>query len=134
MDPRKNPYAPGAGTKPPALVGRDEQIESFDVMLERLENGYAEQSMIVTGLRGVGKTVLLDVFREKAEAREWATVEWEVEKNSPFGTKMTAHVRRALLQIAPKARWTNRVLKAASILKFHGHVQSRWRAVSGPRR
>lgn len=117
MDPRKNPYAPGAGTKPPALVGRDEQIESFDVLLERLENGYAEQSMIVTGLRGVGKTVLLDVFREKAEAREWATVEWEVEKNSPFGTKMAAHVRRALLQIAPKARWTNRVLKAASILK-----------------
>ena len=52
MDPRKNPYAPGAGTKPPALVGRDEQVESFDVLLERLENGYAEQSLIVTGLRG----------------------------------------------------------------------------------
>jgi len=117
MDPRKNPYAPGAGTKPPALVGRDEQIESFDVLLERLENGCAEQSMIITGLRGVGKTVLLDVFREKAEGRRWATVEWEVEKNAPFGSKMAAHVRRALLQIAPKARWTDRALKAASILK-----------------
>lgn len=117
MDPRKNPYAPGAGTKPPALVGRDEQIESFDVLLERLENGYAEQSMIITGLRGVGKTVLLDVFREKSEAREWATVEWEVEKNAPFGSKMAAQVRRALLQIAPKARWTDRALRAASILK-----------------
>ena len=52
MDPRKNPYVPGAGTKPPALVRRDEQVESFDVLLERLENGYAEQSLIVTGLRG----------------------------------------------------------------------------------
>ena len=62
----------GAGTKPPALVGRDAQIESFDVLLERLENGYAEQSMIIAGLRGVGKTVLLDVFREKAEDRGWA--------------------------------------------------------------
>ena len=86
MDPRKNPYAPGAGTKPPALVGRDDQIESFDVLLERLENGYAEKSMIITGLRGVGKTVLLDVFREKAEDRDWATVEWEVEKNAPYSS------------------------------------------------
>jgi len=117
MDPRKNPYAPGAGTKPPALVGRDRQIESFDILLERLENGYVEQSMIITGLRGVGKTVLLDVFREKAEARDWATVEWEVEKNAAFAPKMAAHVRRALLQIAPKAKWTDRVLRAASILK-----------------
>jgi hypothetical protein len=117
MDPRKNPYAPGAGTKPPALVGRDRQIESFAILLERLESGYVEQSMIVTGLRGVGKTVLLDVFREKAEARDWATVEWEVEKNAAFAPKMAAHVRRALLQIAPKAKWTDRVLRAASILK-----------------
>jgi AAA ATPase domain len=117
MDPRRNPYAPGAGTKPPALVGRDKQIESFDILLERLENGYAEQSMIITGLRGVGKTVLLDVFREKAEDRDWATVEWEIEKSSPFAPKMAAHVRRALLQIAPKARWTDRLLRAASILK-----------------
>ena len=66
------------------------------VLLERLENGYAERSMIITGLRGVGKTVLLDVFRDKAEAREWATVEWEVEKNGPSGAKMTANVRRVL--------------------------------------
>ena len=57
MDPRKNPYAPGAGTKPPALVGRDEQVESFDALLERLENGCSEQSMIITGLRGVGRVV-----------------------------------------------------------------------------
>ncbi len=117
MDPRKNPYAPGAGTKPPALVGRDRQLESFDILLERLENGYVERSMIITGLRGVGKTVLLDVFREKAETRGWATVEWEVEKNAAFAPKMAAHVRRALLQIAPKAKWTDRVLRAASILK-----------------
>lgn len=117
MDPRKNPFAPGAGTKPPALVGRGDLIESFDILLQRLENGYAEQSMIITCLRGVGKTVLLDVFREKAEDREWATVEWEVEKGSSFGSKMAVHMRRALLQIAPKARWTTRARRAASILK-----------------
>ena len=117
MDPRKNPYAPGAGTKPPALVGRDEQIEAFDILLERLERGYTAQSEIVTGLRGVGKTVLLDVFRDTAEARDWATVEWEVEKNAPFAAKMATQVRRALLQLAPKARWTQRALRAAAVLK-----------------
>ena len=117
MDPRRNPYAPGAGTKPPALVGRDSQIEAFDILLERLENGYAEQSMIITGLRGVGKTVLLDVFRETAEARDWATVEWEVEKSSSFAPKIAAQVRRALLQIAPKARWRDRAQRAAAVLK-----------------
>ncbi len=73
--------------------------------------------MIITGLRGVGKTVLLDVFRNIAEGRNWATVEWEVEKNTPFGPKISSQVRRALLQIAPKARWTDRAKKAASILK-----------------
>ena len=117
MDPRKNPYAPGAGTKPPALVGRDKQIESFDILLERLENGYAEQSIIITGLRGVGKTVLLDVFREKAEGRGWATVEWEIEKKAPFGPKVAAQARKALLQIAPKTRWKDRALRAAATLK-----------------
>lgn len=117
MDPRTNPYAPGAGTKPPSLVGRDGQIESFDILLERLENGYAEQSMIVTGLRGVGKTVLLDVFREQAEARDWATVEWEVERRSPFAPRIAAQARKALLQIAPKARWKDLAVKAAATLK-----------------
>lgn len=117
MDPRKNPYAPGAGTKPPALVGRDAQLEFFEILLERLENGYAEQSMIITGLRGVGKTVLLDVFREKAEGRGWATVEWEVEKSASFESKMATQARRVLLQIAPKARWSARARRAAAILK-----------------
>ena len=117
MDPRKNPYAPGAGTKPPALVGRDAELESFEVLLARLESGYSEQSMIITGLRGVGKTVLLDVFCEKAEKRNWATIEWEIEKSTSFAAKLTAHIRRALLQMAPKARWTEGLRKAAAVLK-----------------
>ena len=117
MDPRKNPYAPGAGTKPPALVGRDGQLESFDILLERLENGLSDQSMIITGLRGVGKTVLLDVFREKAERRDWATVEWEIERKAAFAPKVAALARKVLLQIAPKARWKDRVLRAAATLK-----------------
>jgi hypothetical protein len=117
LDPRKNPYAPGAGAKPPALVGRDKLIESFDVLLERLEHGHTEQSMLITGLRGVGKTVLLDVFREVAEERDWAALEWEVERTYAFAPRIAAQVRKALLQLAPKARWKDRLLRAAATLK-----------------
>lgn len=66
MDPRTNPYTPNAGAEPDAVVGREDQLESFDVLLARLERGRTEQSMIITGLRGVGKTVLLQQFRQKA--------------------------------------------------------------------
>lgn len=117
MDPRLNPYAPGAGTRPPVLAGRDAQLVAFEVLLDRMAAGRVDQSMIVTGLRGVGKTVLLDEFRQRAEARRWATIEWEVEKSGAFAARVSQHVRRALLQLVPKARWNDRVRKAAAVLK-----------------
>ena len=105
MDPRLNPYTPNAGARPPLLVGRDDQLGSFDVLLARLERGYTEQSMIITGLRGVGKTVLLNEFRIKAEARDWIAAEAEITKQTEFGVRMAQLARRVLLQAAPKARW-----------------------------
>ena len=66
MDPIQNPYAPGAGTKPPALTGRDPEIERFGILLKRIRAGKPEKSMFVTGLRGVGKTVLLNLFEDMA--------------------------------------------------------------------
>lgn len=117
MDPRDNPYTPNAGARPPVLVGRGDELDSFDVLLARLERGYTEQSMLITGLRGVGKTVLLGEFRAKAMERGWTTVEAEATKNAAFGPEMAVHVRRALLHLAPKAKWTNRVRRAASVLK-----------------
>ena len=77
MDPRDNPYTPNAGARPPLLVGRDDQLATFDVLLARLTRGFTEQSMIITGLRGVGKTVLLGEFRAKAEEAGWVAVEAE---------------------------------------------------------
>ncbi len=67
MDPRRNPYAPGAGTPPPELAGRDEMIERAAIALHRIANGRAAQSLILYGLRGVGKTVLLCRIRLDAE-------------------------------------------------------------------
>ena len=66
MDPIRNPYAPGAGQRPPELAGRDEQLQAFDIVLERIARGRPERSIVLTGLRGVGKTVLLNALRSAA--------------------------------------------------------------------
>ena len=81
MNPRANPYTPNAGARPPVLVGRDAELEGFEILLERLRNGYAEQSMLITGLRGVGKTVLLGAFEDRALHSGWVTVPAEIGKN-----------------------------------------------------
>lgn len=114
-----NPYTPNAGARPAAIVGRDDQLTSFDLLLARLEKGRTEQSMIITGLRGVGKTVLLGEFREKAERRNWATIDIEVSKhdNDDFRRQMAREFRKALLGVSPKARWGNRARRAAAVIK-----------------
>lgn len=117
MRPHDNPYTPNAGARPPALVGRDEELEAFEVLLDRLRRGHTEQSMLITGLRGVGKTVLLTSFEERARERDWTTVEAEITKSTEFGARMGQLVRRALLQLAPRARWEDRARRAAAVLK-----------------
>jgi hypothetical protein len=117
VNPRENPYTPNAGARPPALVGRDEELERFEILLERLRRGYAEQSMLITGLRGVGKTVLLGAFEDRALDGGWVTVTAEITKNEPFGPRMGAMVRRALFQAAPKATWGERLRRAAGVLR-----------------
>lgn len=117
MRPHDNPYTPNAGARPPVLVGRDDQLETFDILLDRLRRGHTEQSMLITGLRGVGKTVLLTAFEARARERGWTTVEAEITKNSEFGGRMAQLTRRALLQIAPRARWKQRARRAAGVLR-----------------
>jgi len=117
MDPRDNPYTPNAGARPPALVGREDELAAFDVLLARLARGSTDQSVIVTGLRGVGKTVLLGEFRIRAEAQGWVAVEAEITRHPDFGLRMAQLTRRALLQLAPKARWKDRARRAAGVLK-----------------
>ena len=63
MDPVRNPYAPGAGQRPPELAGRDRELQQFEVTLERVAAGRPERCMVLCGLRGVGKTVLLNALR-----------------------------------------------------------------------
>lgn len=114
-----NPYTPNAGAEPQAVVGRDDQLAWFDLLLASIERGRTEQSMIITGLRGVGKTVLLGQFRSKALEHDWVVVELEVSKHdeTEFRRDISARLRTALLELSPRARWTDRFQHAAAVLK-----------------
>jgi len=119
VDPLSNPYTPNAGAEPQAVVGRDDQLKSFDLLLARLARGRTEQSMIITGLRGVGKTVLLGQFRTKTLAQNWVVVELEVSKNDErnFRRDIGSKLRTALFELSPKAKWSDRFKHAAGVLR-----------------
>lgn len=117
MDRATNPYTPNAGAPPRYLAGRRAEVDDFRTLLRRLGRGYTEQSVIVTGLRGVGKTVLLGQYQRIADEEDWVAVDAEVSKNTPFGPQMANLARRALLQTSPRARWGARARAAAGVLK-----------------
>lgn len=118
MDNIDNPYTPNAGASPEVLIGRDDQTAAFETLLKRLSRGRSEQSMIVTGLRGVGKTVLLNRFVQIATGAQWEVVEFEASKHDDghFRQTMFSQLKSALLRLSPRARWTARGRRAAEAL------------------
>lgn len=118
MDAVSNPYTPNAGAAPEVVVGRDDLLTAFSVLLGRLERHRTEQSMIITGLRGVGKTVLLGQFGEIARRAGWEVVEIEASKHDDarFRQTMFSQLKSALLRLSPRARWTDRGRRAAEVL------------------
>jgi AAA ATPase domain len=99
MDPRTNPYSPGAGTPPPELAGRDGIIERAAIALDRIRAGRAARSLILYGLRGVGKTVLLNRIRIDAEARAIVTVRMEAPEERSLPALLAPALRAALLRL-----------------------------------
>ncbi len=77
MDPIGNPYQPSAGVRPRELAGRDRELAAIDVLIGRSERGFVSQSLVLTGLRGVGKTVLLHEFARRARERGWIVAQIE---------------------------------------------------------
>ena len=100
MDPIRNPFAPGAGTPPPELAGRDELRESLRVSLERTRLGRPTKSAMLVGLRGVGKTVLLDRIRQDAEASGIHTVRIEAPEGRSLPAILAPQLRQALLRLS----------------------------------
>ena len=104
MDPIRNPYAPGAGTPPPELAGRDELLDQVRVVLERIRAGRSAKSLLMVGLRGVGKTVLLERMRNEAEEAGLRTVFVESMEDRSLPAVLAPQLRQALLEISTNAR------------------------------
>lgn len=100
MDPVHNPFAPGAGTPPPELAGRDDIREAVRIALERTRRGLPAKSLLMVGLRGVGKTVLLDRMREDAEAAGFQTVPIEAPENRSLPALLAPELRVGLLRLS----------------------------------
>ena len=100
MDPVRNPYAPGAGSPPPELAGRDDVREKVRICLARLRLGRPAKSVLLLGLRGVGKTVLLDQMRNEAEASGAQTVRIEAPEHKSLPALLAPQLRLALLRLS----------------------------------
>jgi len=109
VDPRRNPYAPGAGTKPPALTGRDKEIQAYEVLIDRLKDGMAGQSMIVTGLPGVGKTVLLNAFEDITVDRGWLAVQREFDEHTSLPAVVARAAQRILVDLEPSRKVAEKI-------------------------
>lgn len=100
MDPVLNPYAPGAGSPPPELAGRDDVREAVRVCIARLRLNRPAKSVLLIGLRGVGKTVLLDQMRQDAEKGGTHTVHIEAPENKSLPALLAPQLRLALLRLS----------------------------------
>ena len=100
MDPIANPYSPGAGTPPPELAGRDELRETMRIALERVRRRLPTKSILMVGLRGVGKTVLLDRIRDDAEAAGIQTLRIEAPESRSLPAILAPQLRQALIRLS----------------------------------
>lgn len=117
MDPVRNPFAPGAGQRPPELAGRDRELDAFDVVLERVSRGRPERSLVLTGLRGVGKTVLLGELRSMAVRRGWGAGKVEARPDADLRRPLSAALHRAVRDLAVRHRAPDRVEDVLAVLK-----------------
>ena len=105
-----NPYSPGAGLRPAVMAGRESELGAFDTLIARTELGRAVRGPVLTGLRGVGKTVLLNELARRAEARDWVVVQLEVRKDGSTAAlaaltqALAAELRRRQPKITTAAR------------------------------
>ena len=99
MDPRRNPFAPGAGSPPPELAGREHLLERTSIALDRIRAGRSARSVILYGLRGVGKTVLLSTIRNSAEADGMIAVAIEAPEGRSLPALLLPALRTALLRL-----------------------------------
>ncbi|GAA1881979.1 ATP-binding protein [Lapillicoccus jejuensis] len=133
MDPIRNPYAPGAGQRPPELAGRDAQLDQFDVTLERVARGRPERSVVLTGLRGVGKTVLLNAMRSQAVRAGWGTGKLEARPDQSLRRPLAAALHVAVRELGhPDRDQADEVLGTVKAFALRDQpaakLRDRWRS------
>ena len=117
MDPITNPFSPGAGSPPPELVGRDPILERARVLLGRVRTKRAEKSLLLTGLRGVGKTVLLNEIERLASATGYRTVTVEAHEDKPLGPLIAPQLRTLLYGLDRVAGAGDKVKRGFRVLR-----------------
>jgi AAA ATPase-like protein len=117
MDPLHNPYTPGAGTPPRELAGREASLRSFDLLLQRLKAGRPERGIVLQGLRGVGKTVLMREFAARATEYGWGVGRLEARSGTDFRAEISDMAATALRQISAKARVRDALMRAAGVVR-----------------
>lgn len=124
MDKIKNPFSPGAGTPPPELAGRDEIIEQVRILLGRTLQRRPEKSILMTGLRGVGKTVLLNELARIAEDAGYRTILVEAHESKPLAVLLAPHLRRLLFALDRMAGAGDKAKRGLAVLKgFLGAIK-----------
>lgn len=117
VDPIRNPFAPGAGQRPPELAGRERELTAFEVVLQRVARGRPERSLVLTGLRGVGKTVLLGELRSMAIKHRWGAGKIEARPDAELRRPLSAALHRAVRDLAVRHRAPDRVEEVLGVLK-----------------
>jgi len=117
MDPINNPYSPGAGSPPPELVGRDPVLEQARILLGRIKARRPEKSMLLTGLRGVGKTVLLNEIERLAKKEGYHTISIEAHEGKPLGPLIAPQLRSLLFELDRVAGAGDKVKRGLRVLR-----------------
>jgi hypothetical protein len=117
MDPLENPFSPGAGSPPPELVGRDAILKQARIALHRLRAGRPAKSMILVGLRGVGKTVLLNRIRSIAEEDGYRALFVEAHESKPLPALLMPHLRQVLFSLDAMENVSEKVKRGFRVLR-----------------
>ncbi|MGH8209901.1 MAG: AAA family ATPase [Steroidobacteraceae bacterium] len=124
MDAIKNPFSPGAGSPPPELVGRDPILDQARILLGRIKAKRSEKSMLLTGLRGVGKTVLLNEMERLAKTDDYRTLVIEAHEDKPLGPLIAPHLRSLLFDLDRIAGAGDKVKRGLRVLRsFLGRLK-----------
>ena len=123
MDPVQNPFSPGAGTPPPELAGRGELLEEARIMIGRALNGRSTQGMLMTGLRGVGKTVILNELMRMAEEQGALSLFVEATAESSLSELLASELKKLFFSLNRIAGAAEKVKKGLVVLRnFIGTV------------